>query len=308
MMKLGTRGSVLALWQANWVKSQLERLQPGLGVELVRIKTTGDKILDVPLAKIGGKGLFTKELDDALLDGRIDVAVHSLKDVPFQLPSGIELAAVPEREDARDALISKAGRLGELKPGATIGTSSLRRQVQLRHLSPHFYLVMLRGNVDTRLRKLDEGEFDAIVLAAAGLKRLGHESRITQLLDDDVMLSAVGQGALAVVCRSGDAAVKSTLACLEHGPTRVCVTAERALLRALGGSCQVPVAGRARLDGDHVRLKGLIASLDGKRVLREAAAAPLATSEELGSEIGRKLIAAGAAEILAEITQHGADR
>jgi len=307
-MKLGTRGSALALWQANWVKSELERLHPDLVVELVRIKTTGDKILDVPLAKIGGKGLFTKELDDALLDGRIDLAVHSLKDVPFQLPDGIDLAAVPEREDPRDALLSNAGRLAELKPDATIGTSSLRRQVQLRHLFPGFNLVMLRGNVDTRLRRLADGEFDAIVLAAAGLKRLGYESRITELLEDDVMLSAVGQGALAIVCRSGDAAVKAALASLEHRPTRVCISAERALLRALGGSCQVPVAGRARLEGDRVRLKGLIASLDGKRVLREESTAPLAAAEELGAQTGRKLIAAGAAEILAEIAEHGAER
>jgi hydroxymethylbilane synthase len=307
-MKLGTRGSALALWQANWIKSELERRRPGLDVELVRIKTTGDKILDVPLAKIGGKGLFTKELDDALLDGRIDLAVHSLKDVPFQLPAGIALAAVPEREDPRDALLSNAGRLVELKPDATVGTSSLRRQVQLRHLLPHLNLVMLRGNVDTRLRKLADGEFDAIVLAAAGLKRLGHQSRITELLDDDVMLSAVGQGALAIVCRHGDAEVNGALAGLEHGPSRICVTAERALLRALGGSCQVPVAGRARIEGDRVRLKGLIAALDGKRVLREEAAAPLAAAEDLGWEIGRKLIAGGAAEILAEITQHGAER
>src|SRR5262245_40357865 len=187
-LKRGTRGSALARWQANWTKSELEKHLPGLNVELIPIKTTGDKILDVPLAKIGGKGLFTKEIDEAMLDGRIDIAVHSLKDVPFQLPDGILLAAVPEREDCRDAFLSNGPRLQELKEGAIVGTSSLRRQVQLRHRFPALNLVMLRGNVDTRLRKLSEGQFDGIVLAVSGLKRLGHASRITQTLDDDIMI------------------------------------------------------------------------------------------------------------------------
>src|SRR4051812_40515829 len=203
-LKLGTRGSALALWQANWTKRALEGRWQGLTVELVPIKTTGDKILDVPLAKIGGKGLFTKELDEALLDGRIDLAVHSLKDVPFELPAGIDIGAVPQREDPRDAFLSNGPRLEELPHDATIGTSSLRRQVQLRHRFPSFNLVMLRGNVDTRLRKLEAREYDGIILAVAGLKRLGHESRITQILDDDLMVSAVGQGALGIACRTGD--------------------------------------------------------------------------------------------------------
>src|SRR5262249_35522059 len=183
-LKLGTRGSALALWQANWTKTALEKRWPGLTVELIPIKTTGDKILDVSLAKIGGKGLFTKEIDEALLDGRIDLAVHSLKDVPFELPAGIDFAAIPEREDPRDAFISNGPLLRDLPDGATIGTSSLRRQVQLKHRFPRLTLTMLRGNVDTRLRKLTAGGFDGIILAAAGLKRLGHESRITQILDD----------------------------------------------------------------------------------------------------------------------------
>src|SRR5216117_3634708 len=210
-LRLGTRGSALALWQANWTKSQLEQRWPEFAVELVPIKTTGDKILDVPLAKIGGKGLFTKEIDEALLDGRIDLAVHSMKDVPFQLPEGIDFAAVPEREDPRDAFISNGPKLEALPLGARIGTSSLRRQVQLRHRFPTLNLVTLRGNVDTRLRKLDSGDFDGIILAAAGLKRLGHEQRITQFLADDIMVSAVGQGALGIVCRSNDDATRRTL-------------------------------------------------------------------------------------------------
>src|SRR5216117_3837439 len=210
-LRLGTRGSVLALWQANWVKTELERLWPGLEVELSPIKTTGDRIIGIPLANIGGKGLFTKEIDEALLDGRIDLAVHSMKDVPFQLPEGIDFAAVPEREDPRDALISNGPKLEELSEDARIGTSSLRRQVQLRHRFPTLNLVTLRGNVDTRLRKLAAGEFEGIILAIAGLKRLGHEAQITQILADDIMVSAVGQGALGIVCRSNDDATRRTL-------------------------------------------------------------------------------------------------
>lgn len=304
-LKLGTRGSALALWQANWVKAELERRHSGLTLELVLIKTTGDKILDVPLAKIGGKGLFTKEIDEALLDGRIDLAVHSLKDVPFQLPEGIELAAVPEREDPRDAFLSNGPKLRALGSGSTIGTSSLRRQVQLRHHFPTLNLVALRGNVDTRLRKLAERQFDGIVLAVAGLKRLGHESKITEILEDDLMLPAVAQGALGIVCRTGDDKTRQLLSMLEHQETRLCVTAERSLLRALGGSCQVPLAGKAVVAGDRVKIQGLIASLDGKRVLRATAEGSISHSKEVGWEAGQKLIAAGASEILAEIAEDG---
>ena len=307
-LKLGTRGSALALWQANWTKRALEHRWQGLTVELVPIKTTGDKILDVPLAKIGGKGLFTKELDEALLDGRIDLAVHSLKDVPFQLPDGIDFAAIPEREDPRDAFVSKGTRLQDLPSGATIGTSSLRRQVQLRHRFPSLNLQTLRGNVDTRLRKLDAGDFDAIILAAAGLKRLGHEDRITEFLDDDIMISAVGQGALGIVCRSADNATLHFLEALDHEATRTAVTAERGLLRALGGSCQVPVAGKATLQHDRLTIKGLIASLDGRRVIFDELSGPKDQSVELGLQLGQKLLAMGAGDILAEIAQYGADR
>ena len=304
-LKLGTRGSALALWQANWTKRELEERWHGLSVELVPIKTTGDKILDVPLAKIGGKGLFTKEIDEALLDGRIDLAVHSLKDVPFELPGGIDFGAIPEREDARDAFISNGPKLQELPRNSTIGTSSLRRQVQLRHRFPALNLVTLRGNVDTRLRKLSAGEFDGIILAAAGLKRLGHEQRITQILDDDIMVSAVGQGALGIVCRSGDNETRSKLQVLDHSPTRTAVTAERGLLRALGGSCQVPVAGKAKLDGDRLTIKGLIASLDGKRVIADELTGAAGRPAELGLQLGQKLLSMGAGEILAEIARHG---
>ena len=307
-LKLGTRGSALALWQANWTRDELEKRWPGLAVELVPIKTTGDKLLDVPLSKIGGKGLFTKEIDEALLDRRIDLAVHSMKDVPFQLPEGIDFAAIPEREDPRDAFVSQGPKLEELAAGGTIGTSSLRRQVQLRHRFPALIPVTLRGNVDTRLRKLGAGEFDGIILAVAGLKRLGHESRITQVLDDDVMVSAVGQGALGVVCRSGDEATRKMLEVLNHPPTATAVAAERGLLRALGGSCQVPVAGKARLTGGRLTIKGLIASLDGSRVIAEEIAGSPDRAHDLGMDLGQKLLSMGAGEILAEIAQHGADR
>jgi hydroxymethylbilane synthase len=307
-LKLGTRGSALALWQANWTKSALEQRWSGLTVELVPIKTTGDKILDVPLAKIGGKGLFTKELDEALLDGRIDLAVHSLKDVPFQLPDGIDFAAIPEREDPRDAFVSTGRKLPDLPPDAKVGTSSLRRQVQLRHRFPNLNLQTLRGNVDTRLRKLDAGDFDAIILAAAGLKRLGHENRITEFLEDDVMISAVGQGALGIVCRSTDNVTQHFLEVLNHEATRTAVTAERGLLRALGGSCQVPVAGKATLQGDRLIIKGLIASLDGRRVISDELSGSNSRPAELGLQLGQKLLAMGAGDILAEIAQYGAER
>jgi hydroxymethylbilane synthase len=307
-LRLGTRGSALALWQANWTKSALEHRWPSLNVELIPIKTTGDKILDVPLAKIGGKGLFTKEIDEALLDGRIDLAVHSLKDVPFQLPDGMDFAAVPEREDPRDAFLSNGLKLQDLPAGSSIGTSSLRRQVQLRRRFPSLRLVMLRGNVDTRLRKLASGEFDGIILAVAGLQRLGHAQRITQILDDDVMISAVGQGALGIVCRSEDAPTRSLLQVLNDPATRTAVTAERGLLRALGGSCQIPVAGKARIQGQQLSIKGLVASLDGTRLIAHEISGPVEHPHELGLALGEKMIAMGAGEILAEIAQYGAER
>src|SRR5262245_27468558 len=299
-LKLGTRGSALALWQANWTKAELERRWPAVTVHLVPIKTTGDKILDTPLAAIGGKGLFTKEIDEALLDGRIDLAVHSMKDVPFQLPDGIVFGAIPEREDPRDAFISNGVALQDLPAGAKIGTSSLRRQVQLRHRFPALSLQTLRGNVDTRLRKLAAGDFDGIVLAVAGLKRLGRQAQITQILDDDVMVSAVGQGALGIVCRSNDSATLTTLQALDHDATRIAVTAERGLLRTLGGSCQVPVAGRATLASGSLTVKGLIASLDGPRVIIEQLTGESHQAEQLGLELGPRMLSQAAGEIPAD--------
>src|SRR5262245_11188524 len=284
-LKLGTRGSALALWQANWTKAQLEERWPNLVVELMPIKTTGDKVLDVPLAKIGGKGLFTKEIDEALLSGRIDLAVHSMKDVPFQLPNGIDFAAVPIREDSRDAFLSKGMQIQDLPPGSKIGTSSLRRQVQLRHRFPSLRIINLRGNVDTRLRKLASGDFDAVILATAGLNRLGHSREITQILDEDTMLSAVGQGALGIVCRSSDTATFDTLRVLDDPVTNAAVTAERGLLRALGGSCQIPVAGHAEVAGSRITLKGLVASLDGSRVIRETVDGSADQPADLGLQL-----------------------
>jgi hydroxymethylbilane synthase len=306
-LKLGTRGSALALWQANWTKAQLEERWPGLLVELVPIKTTGDKVLDVPLAKIGGKGLFTKEIDEALLSGRIDFAVHSMKDVPFQLPNGIDFAAVPVREDSRDAFLSKGLHIQDLPAGSKIGTSSLRRQVQLRHRFPSLRIINLRGNVDTRLRKLASGDFDAVILAAAGLNRLGYSREITQILDEDMMLSAVGQGALGIVCRSSDTATSDTLRVLDDPVTHAAVTAERGLLRALGGSCQIPVAGHAKVAGASITLKGLVASLDGSQVIRETVDGSADRPADLGLALGHKLLSMGAGEILAEIAAHSTD-
>ena len=306
--RIGTRGSALALWQANWVKTQLERRWPSVAVELVPIKTSGDKILNVPLSEVGGKGLFTKEIDEALMDGRVDAAVHSLKDIPFQLPQGIDFGAIPEREDPRDALISNGRHIDALPPAARIGTSSLRRQVQLRHRFPSMQILNLRGNVDTRLRKLADGEFDGIVLALAGLRRLGRESVVSQVFDEGFMLPAIGQGALGITCRGDDVRTRERIQPLDHPTTRVAVTAERGLLSALEGSCKVPIAGYAHLKGDQIHLKGLVANLAGTvLVTGEVTGDPL-NAHELGIALGQDLISRGAGAILAEIGQHGTSR
>ena len=306
--RIGTRASALALWQANWVKSQLEKTYKGLAVELVQIKTTGDKILNVPLSEVGGKGLFTKEIDEALLDGRVDAAVHSMKDVPFQLPTGILFGAVPEREDPRDALISNGRTLDDLPPAARIGTSSLRRQVQLRHAFPSIRISTLRGNVDTRLKKLSDGEFDGIILALAGLRRLGRESVVSQILDEALMLPAIGQGALGIACREQDATTRERLSSLDHEPTHLAVTAERGLLAALEGSCKVPIAGHARLENGRIVLKGLVANLAGTVVVTDELTGEASKARELGIALGKELIRRGAGDILAEIAQHDAKR
>jgi hydroxymethylbilane synthase len=299
---LGTRGSKLAVHQSQWVQARLQELSPGLSITLKRIQTSGDKILDVPLAKIGGKGLFVKEIEDALLSKEIDLAVHSMKDVPTALPDGLDILCVPPREDPRDALITRDGcRLDQLKKGARIGTSSLRRQSQLLHHRPDFVIEMLRGNLDTRLRKLREGQFDAIVLAAAGLRRLGWDAEITEYLPVHLSLPAIAQGALGIEARRDDAFVRELLGRFEHHPTRTTVTAERALLHRLEGGCQVPIAAHAVLDGETLTLEGLVASVDGRRVIRHQIQGRATEAHQLGTTLAERLLTDGGDVILKEI-------
>ncbi|HEX7767821.1 MAG TPA: hydroxymethylbilane synthase [Nitrospira sp.] len=299
---LGTRASKLALQQSEWFQGQVQAVAPDVTVTLTRIQTSGDKIVDVPLAKIGGKGLFVKEIEEALLSGEIDFAVHSMKDVPTQLPDGLEILCVPPREDARDGLISRTGcRFHELPVGARVGSSSLRRQSQFLHARPDLRIEMLRGNLDTRLKKLKEGQFDAIILAAAGLRRLGWTEEITEYLDPQLCLPAIGQGALGIEGRSNDQFVRSILSRLTHPPTQVAVTAERALLHRLEGGCQVPIAAYATLTNDQVNLEGLVASVDGKTVIRDAVQGTRAEAQVLGTRLAERLLARGADKILGEI-------
>lgn len=294
MLTIGSRGSQLALWQANWVKGRLEGLGESCRIEI--IKTTGDKITDVPLAKVGAKGLFTKEIEEALQEGRIDLAVHSLKDLPTALPGGLGLAGIPEREDSRDALVGF--RLENLPDGAKVGTSSLRRAAQLRVLRPDLEIDPVRGNLDTRLRKLDEGQYDAIVLASAGLKRMGWENRIAEALPPEIMCPAVGQGALAIETRQDGGPAECLCRRLDHAATRVAVNAERAVLASLGGGCQVPIGAHARVENGRLRLLAIVVSPDGARLVRRHKDGPVADAERLGRELGRELLDAGAREIL----------
>jgi hydroxymethylbilane synthase len=289
---IGSRGSQLALWQANHIAACLRKL--GVETRLEIIKTAGDKITDVPLAQVGGKGLFTKEIEEALLAGSIDLAVHSLKDMPTGMPAGLTLAAIPEREDPRDALIGRP--LNELGAGSRVGTSSLRRAAQLHALGRGLVTENLRGNVDTRLRKLDEGHYDAIVLAAAGLRRLGWAERIRELIDPGVMCPAAGQGALAIETRDDGGAGHEIARRLDDAATNVAVTAERSLLATLEGGCQVPIGAHARLDGDVLQLMAVVASPDGARVMRDRAEGRDAVV--LGRELGERMLAAGARDIL----------
>jgi hydroxymethylbilane synthase len=293
MLVIASRGSQLALWQAHWVQGQLAALGHESRIEI--IKTTGDKITDVPLAKVGTKGLFTKEIEEALLDGRADLAVHSLKDLPTELPEGLVLAAVPPREDPRDAIVGK--RLAELPAGAKVGTSSLRRAAQLRQARPDLVIESVRGNLDTRLRKLDEGQYDAIVLAAAGLRRLGWSDRIAETLGPDVMCSAVGQGALAIETRENGAGLDAVRA-LNDADTHAAVLAERAVLGSLGGGCQVPIGAHARIEDGKLFLLGLVAAPDGSEVIRAEAEGPAADAEALGRALGAALLERGAKRIL----------
>jgi len=293
MLVIASRGSQLALWQAHWVQARLAELGQESRIEI--IKTTGDKITDVPLAKVGTKGLFTKEIEEALLDGRADLAVHSLKDLPTELPEGLVLAAVPPREDPRDALVGK--RLADLAEGAKVGTSSLRRAAQLRQIRPDLAIESVRGNLDTRLRKLDEGQFAAILLAAAGLKRLGWADRIAEILESAVMCSAVGQGALAIETRP-EGAGRLAVAALDDPPTHTAVTAERAVLRSLGGGCQVPIGAHATVSGDRLSLIAIVASPDGAELIRAQCEGAATDAERLGRATGEDLMARGARRIL----------
>jgi hydroxymethylbilane synthase len=305
---IGTRGSKLALWQAEWVKSELKRMNPGLEVELNKIKTTGDKVLDVPLAKVGGKGLFVKEIEEALLRGEADLAVHSMKDVPTEFPEGLHLAVICEREDARDAFISRIdngqfaiGGFKDLPQAASVGTSSLRRSCQLLNLRPDLRIMQLRGNLDTRLRKLDEKEFDAIILAAAGVKRLGWAKRITEILAPEISLPAIGQGAIGIECRTGDSLINQLISRLNHRETSVCVRAERACLKRLEGGCQVPIAAHARLDGGKIVIDGLVGSVSGDRLVRSHFEGSSEEYESLGKTLAEDLLSKGADKILTEV-------
>jgi hydroxymethylbilane synthase len=301
-IKIGTRGSKLALWQANWIKTELNKNTPSLSIKIIVIKTKGDKILDVPLAKVGGKGLFVKEIEEALLDGRVDLAVHSMKDMPADLPEGLCIGPVPKRENPADVLISKNGLLlSELEPQARIGTSSLRRAAQIKHVKPDFIIHPLRGNLDTRLKKLETADLDAIVLAAAGVKRLNLANRITEYLDYDIMLPAVGQGALCLEIRKHDLEMEKIVSKLNHPETRAVVMGERAFLRTLGGSCQVPVAAYGEINKNSFTLRGLVADIDGKNIIKETITGPEDSSENLGTNLAQRLLLMGADKILKEL-------
>lgn len=303
-LTIATRESPLALWQAEFVQTALRHAHPDLDVQLLGMTSRGDQLLDVPLAKVGGKGLFVKELETALLDGSADIAVHSMKDVPMDFPPGLALAVICEREDPTDAFVSNHFQsLSSLPPGAVVGTSSLRRECQLRESRPDLVVRFLRGNVNTRLRKLDEGEYDAIILASAGLIRLGMAARITQPIPVTDSLPSAGQGAVGIEIRSDAGQIRTLLEVLHHEPTALRVTAERALNRRLQGGCQVPIACFAEFDesGENLWLRGLVGKPDGSLLLRAQATAPAAMAEQLGVSVADDLIAQGAADILAEV-------
>jgi hydroxymethylbilane synthase len=301
-IKIGTRGSKLARWQANWVKSALEKKNPSTPVELVVIKTQGDKILDVPLAKVGGKGLFVKEIEQALLARRIDIAVHSMKDMPADIPQGLCIGAIPERENPVDVYISRnGGGFHELAAGSVIGTSSLRRGAQLQHARPDIVIRSIRGNLDTRLKKLESEDFDALVLAAAGVKRLNLEHKISEYLDPAIMLPAIGQGALCIETRKDDPVIGPLVACLDHASTRTVVAAERAFLKRLEGGCQVPIAGHGRIKENQLILTGLVAEVDGSLLIKGKKSGPMDSPETLGIDLAEEILAKGADKILEKL-------
>lgn len=301
-LTIGTRQSLLALWQSNYIAARLREQYPDCEVVLKKIVTKGDRILDVPLAKIGGKGLFTKEIEQELIDGTVDLAVHSLKDMPTVLPEGLCLTAITSRANVGDAFVSNNyNSFDELPQGAVLGTSSLRRKAQLLAARPDLKIVDLRGNVDTRLRKLDEGQMDAIILAAAGLERLGYGERIKEVIPVKVCLPAVGQGALAIESRDNDDEVRNMLAFLNDEATKQATDAERAFLGLLEGGCQVPIGVHADVENGEIRIEAIIAELDGKKILRDTIVGKAANAAELGRELGKKMLAEGGQEILASI-------
>lgn len=302
---IASRESALAMWQARYIQSTLQALYPETTVEILGMTTTGDQILDSPLSRIGGKGLFVKELEQALADGRADLAVHSMKDVPMHLPEGFALAAIGEREDPRDAFVSNDFKgLEELPAGSIVGTSSLRRQSQLQARFPHLKIESLRGNLQTRLRKLDEGQYAAIILAAAGLKRLGLEARIAQLISPEQSIPAVGQGALGIEINAARTDLIAVLAPLNHPATASCVEAERGMSRALAGSCTVPLGAYAERNGNTITMTGFVASVDGKEMLREVVTGDAGTPEAIGKALADKLVSQGADRILAMLNDH----
>lgn len=306
-VRIVSRKSQLALIQTHWVRDELQRHFPELGVEIVTMETQGDKVLDVSLSKIGDKGLFTQELEDTMLRGDSDFAVHSLKDLPTRLPEGLMLGCVTEREDPADALVvhekNKDKTLATLPEGAVIGTSSLRRLAQLRHHYPHLTFKDIRGNLNTRLAKLDEGQYDAIILAVAGLERLGMGDRVHQVIPSDVSLHAVGQGALGIECREGDPEILELLQAIAHTPTSQRCLAERAFLRSLEGGCQVPIGVNTSIDGDQLTLTGMVARLDGQKLIKDSLQGPASEAEQLGERLANELRNQGATEILEEIFQ-----
>ncbi len=303
-LRIGTRGSALALSQTQGIADRIGERHPDLRVAIVPIKTTGDKMQDVSLAKIGGKGVFIKEIEEALLRGEVDLAVHSLKDVPSEIPGGLEIGIVPEREDPRDVLVSRDGRqIEELPRGARIGTGSLRRTVQLKHRIPGIEIVPIRGNIGTRIGKIETEGLDGVILAAAGLKRLGWIDRVSQFLPEDLMIPAIGQGALALELRKGDGETREMLLFLQHEPSYRAAEAERAFLKVFGGGCQLPIAAHARLENGGLRLVGAVGSLDGAVLIRDEISGPAGESESIGRELAERILTRGGKEILENIVQ-----
>lgn len=302
---IGTRGSQLALWQANFIKSEIENLFPDHTVELKIIKTTGDRITDRPLAMVGGKGLFVKEIENALLNNDIDIAVHSMKDMPGELPKGLIIGAIPKRENPFDILISKDNSLlADYKMGAIIGTSSLRRTSQIKHIRPDVIIESIRGNLDTRIKKLKAGDYDAIVLAAAGLRRLGQSSEITEYLDETIMLPAVGQGALCVETRKNDVDIAMIMEKLDHHDTRICVTGERAFLKQIEGSCHIPVACFGKIEENEVMLTAVVASVNGKKLIKEQITCPINKVDHFGQVLANQILEKGGKTILEQLNSN----